>query len=231
MASGKPSNRRHTSTTAARFASVNWKLPAAAAARSTNSRTASLRLASASDCACGGGRSSGGTGSTCSPATDSGSRLVATTRTPGAARSTSSTTRAAASSRCSQLSSTSSSCLSRRYDRSNATGSVAVWSRRPSAASTALGTSAGSRTSASSTSQVPAGKPRPRSVAIRTASRVLPTPPGPTRLTRRPAVSFLLASASSRRRPRKLAASAGRLPDRWMGLATPRSYYAQPALN
>src|SRR5258705_1683378 len=60
---------------------------------------------------------------------------------------------------------------------------------------------------------------------MRTASRVLPTPPGPTRLIRRAPASFLLASASSYRRPTKLGASAGRLPDRWVSLATPRTYY------
>src|SRR5215472_3815952 len=84
---------------------------------------------------------------------------------------------------------------------------------------TAVPTSEGSRTSASSTSQAPLEKPRPRSVAIRAASRLLPTPPGPTRLTRRAVVSFFLSSASSRRRPMKLVASAGTLPERRVGLA------------
>ena len=57
------------------------------------------------------------------------------------------------------------------------------------------------------------------SVAARIARRVFPTPPGPTRLTRRPSVSIFLTSASSRRRPMKLVASAGRLPERRAGLA------------
>ena len=43
---------------------------------------------------------------------------------------------------------------------------------------TALLTSTGSRRSASSTNQPPSLKPRSRSVPIRIASRVLPTPPG-----------------------------------------------------
>ena len=77
----------------------------------------------------------------------------------------------------------------------------------------------GSLTSASSTSQPPSRNPRPRSAAIRIASLVLPTPPGPTRLTSRASVSFFLTSASSRRRPTKLVASAGRLPERRAGLA------------
>ena len=54
---------------------------------------------------------------------------------------------------------------------------------------------------------------------MRTAKRVLPTPPGPTRLTRHDTLSFLRSSASSPRRPTKLVASAGRLPERRLGLA------------
>src|SRR6202023_1595788 len=82
-----------------------------------------------------------------------------------------------------------------------------------------------SLTSASSTSQAPSGKPRPRSDAMRIASRVLPTPPGPTRLTSRAPDSLVLRSASSRRRPTKLVAAAGRLPKRRDGLAMVRKYY------
>src|SRR6267143_1335974 len=84
---------------------------------------------------------------------------------------------------------------------------------------TALVTSVGSRMSASSTSHAPPGNPRARSVAIRIARRVFPTPPGPTRLTRRTAPSFFLSSASSRCRPMKVVASAGRLPTWRVGLA------------
>src|SRR5205085_670030 len=86
-------------------------------------------------------------------------------------------------------------------------------------ATTALPTSSGSWTSASSTNQTPSGKLRPTSMATRIARRVLPTPPGPTRLTRRTDVSFFLSSASSRRRPTKLVDSAGRLPEWRVGLA------------
>jgi hypothetical protein len=68
-------------------------------------------------------------------------------------------------------------------------------------------------------SQAPSAKPRPRSAAARTARRVLPTPPGPTRLTRRAVVSLCLISPSSRRRPTKLVSSAGRLPDGGLDLA------------
>src|ERR1700674_2656016 len=67
--------------------------------------------------------------------------------------------------------------------------------------------------------QAPSADPRPSSDAIRSPSRVFPTPPGPTRLTRRAVASFFLISPSSRRRPTKLVVSAGRLPDRCLGLA------------
>jgi tetratricopeptide (TPR) repeat protein len=118
--------------------------------------------------------------------------------------------------------------LSFRYEHSSASGSVPVWSRSPRAAMTALPTSAGSRTSASSTIQAPPRKPRARSAAVRIARRVLPTPPGPTRLTRQAPVSFRLSSASSRRRPMKLDASAGRLPDGRAGLAIVKSNVPRP---
>src|SRR5207244_5239265 len=82
-----------------------------------------------------------------------------------------------------------------------------------------VGHRAPSRISASSTSQAPSANPRARSAAARNASRVLPTPPGPTRLTSRLVLSFFLISASSRRRPTKLVVSAGKFPNRWRGLA------------
>ena len=80
-----------------------------------NSITASFCRSRASGSAgFGGGSSRGGTGTTYSPGAESGSRLVAITRTPGAAFITSATIWAAAPSRCSQLSTTSNNSLSRR---------------------------------------------------------------------------------------------------------------------
>ena len=220
MARGRPSRRRQRSTTADWLAAESSNAPVAASARSRKRATASFsRSRLSGSVTCAGGSSRGGTGRTCSPGADSGSRLVARTRTPGAARVISATTWATASRRCSQLSNTSSSSLLSRKPSRSATGSVAAWSRRSSPASTALATSPGSRTSASSTSQAPAGKALLRSVAARSARRVLPTPPGPTRLTIRALASFLRSSASSRLRPTKLVASAGRLPRRRTGLA------------
>ena len=147
------------------------------------------------------GSASGGTGTTCSPGTWSGSRLVVITRTPGAARRTSVTRWAAASSTCSQLSSTSNSSRSRREDNRTGNGAVAAWSRRSSAAITALVTRAASRISASSTHQAPFAKPRPRSVASAESQARLadtsgadeadqaPAGQGPSKLSQLPAAS------------------------------------------
>jgi hypothetical protein len=49
-------------------------------------------------------------------------------------------------------------------------------------------------------------------VAARSAKRVLPTPPGPTSVTRRAPARAALTSWSCRRRPMKLVSSAGRFP-------------------
>ena len=86
----------------------------ASVARSTNSRIAGERSSSSgAGSAERSGRPSEGTRQTISPSTWSGSRLVASTVTPGQVRSSSSTTAAQASTTCSQLSSTISSSRSR----------------------------------------------------------------------------------------------------------------------
>ena len=62
--------------------------------------------------------------------------------------------------------------------------------------------------------------------ATRKPNRVFPTPPTPTSVKRRARTNIALASATSRRLPTKLVASAGRLPrDRRKLLATT---YAAP---
>ena len=58
--------------------------------------------------------SSDGTPNSRSPATPSGSRLVASTRTPSVARNIASASAAASSRRCSQLSSTINACFPER---------------------------------------------------------------------------------------------------------------------
>ena len=104
-----PSRRRQTSATAPALASVRAKAGCAPLARSRNRRPAPEASRRQRPCAASGsGRAREGTRQAVSPAMPRASRLVARTRTWGHARSTPSTRRAQASSRCSQLSSTSS---------------------------------------------------------------------------------------------------------------------------
>ncbi|MFC7616788.1 hypothetical protein ACFQV2_28380 [Actinokineospora soli] len=58
-----------------------------------------------------------------------------------------------------------------------------------------------SRSSARAANTTPSGKARPVSRATRTASRVLPTPPGPVSVTRRADPRARRTSAASRTRP------------------------------
>ena len=119
---------------------------------------------------------------------------------------------ATASTRCSQLSSTSSSCRPARYSASAAAGAYPARSCRPSAPATAWATSASSRSWSSRTSHTPSRNARRSPAAARSASRVLPTPPTPVSVTSRDPASSRLTSASSPRRPTKLVSSAGRFP-------------------
>ena len=96
MASGKPSRRRQISVTAAALSLLTAKPGRACRARSVNSSMAS----SASD--------SDGTRQLTSPASPIASRLVASKVSLAAPLSTATTSSALASSRCSQLSSTTS---------------------------------------------------------------------------------------------------------------------------
>ena len=77
-------------------------------ARSTGRRRRPVPRTAVRAVEVGPSASSGGTGSHCSPSTPSGSRLVASTRSAGAASSSRSTRARVGSSRCSQLSTTSS---------------------------------------------------------------------------------------------------------------------------
>src|SRR5215469_3361682 len=213
MASGMPSSRRQILATAAAFASVTANPGTTCAARSANKLTAGNRASSATLSgrpACGAG--SGGTASTVSPSMVSASRLVASTRSPPAARSSWSASSAAASTRCSQLSSTSSSCRPARYSASAVAGAYPARSCSPSVPATAWATSAWSRSWSSWTSHTPSRNARASPAAARSASRVLPTPPAPVSVTSRESASSRLTSASSPRRPTKLVTSAGRFP-------------------
>ncbi len=203
MASGKPSRWRQMAATTGPFASVRANPARTARARATNSATAGAPARSAGEVAPAAGSARGGTGSRCSPWSRSGARLAASTCNPGQAARRSPIC-AVAGSTCSQLSRTSRSRSGRRYAAS-ATGSErSLLSRTPSACPMADSTNAGSRTGARSTTHTPSGKlPDPAaSPAAASASRVLPTPPGPVRVSS--------GAASSSRNARAASSSAAR---------------------
>jgi hypothetical protein len=183
-ASAIPSSRRATAATAAAFSAVTWKPGLTAAARSANSRTASTpRIVSRSAPAAGTAR--GGTGTSRSPSIPRPSRLVAKIASRSHDRASTAASAAAPASRCSQLSSTSSSCLPRK---SSTSASRVLWPGRAvteNTAATASSTPAGSRTGASSHSHAPSPNRGATRAAACSASRVLPTPPGPVSVTTR----------------------------------------------
>ncbi len=140
----------------------------------------------------------------------SGSRLVASTRRSGQAASSRCTRAAVSAIRCSQLSTTTSSRRSRSAAASRSTGSCRVFgdgnspvSRSPSAARTACGTSDPSVSGARSTKHASSG------AAASIATRVLPMPPGPVRVTSRAVPSSSRTRSSSSARPTKLVSWAG----------------------
>ena len=96
---------------------------------------------------------------------------------------------------CSQLSSTSSSSCSPIISASR------FGSGRSRAEAIAAGTPAGSPTGASSTRHPPERRPSATARPTSRASRVLPTPPGPTRVTKRWSANSVLRSRSSASRP------------------------------
>ena len=176
-----------------------WVIAAALPASSVNpGLTAPARVTNrlpASDAATArtepsSGSPSGGTGKTNSPGTSRRSLLVVRMRTRGQCPASMATTRAADARTCSQLSSTISSSRSASARTTPAIGFAASRSGTPSVSAMVEGTSAGSVSEASSTSQAPSPNLSAASVAALRASRVLPHPPGPvsvtTRAVRRP---------------------------------------------
>jgi hypothetical protein len=151
IASGTPPRRRQISAAVAVFSSVRRKSGRTRRARSANNSIAS----SASD--------SDGTRQLTSPATPIGSRLVATTVTAGQPPCRPTTSEAHASSRCSQLSSTSNIRRSPTNRRSVSIVGLPCWSGRPSARITATGTRSGSVIGARSTNHAPS--PNPSAIA------------------------------------------------------------------
>ena len=122
-------------------------------------------------------------GHTCSPATPSGSRLVARIRAMSPPASMRSTSRAACSSTCSQLSSTSSTGRAARWSATSSIVSAAVPST-PAASATARVMSAPGGTGLRSTNTAPSAWSAWRRPATASATVVLPMPPGPATVTR-----------------------------------------------
>ena len=205
MASGMPSRRRAISATVAMASSSRRRPGRAESARSTNSSTAAEPRRSAA-VASGPGTASEGTLHTVSPPIRSGSRLVASTRNPGAALKRPSTSSATTWTRCSQLSST---ARVSRWPMTSATTSAGGrpdWGSTPSASATARGTRPGSASGARATKWVPPGK-RPARLAVTScARRVLPQPPAPARVTRRRSPTSAATSSTWPARPTKLLA-------------------------
>ena len=128
----------------------------------------------------------------------------------GQARSSVWARRAHASTRCSQLSSTSSVRFARSTSTSWGTGGRAG-SRHAQRRRPPPGTRAGSVSGASSTSHTPSGWASTASAAACRARRVLPVPPGPVSVSRRCVESRRATSASSRSRPTKLVSCTGQV--------------------
>ncbi len=205
-ASGRPSSCRQMSTMVPRLSPSRLKSGRTARARSANRATAGVVRSGRAD---GGGTGSGATGRTCSPATPSLVRLVARTTRRGQPRSSDSTKGRMPSRRCSQLSRTSSMCRSERKSTTDSTTPVSADRRTPSAVATAALAAEGSVTGASSHQETPSAN-GPDAAAAFIASRVLPTPPTPMRVTSREPASAATASATSWSRPTKLVSSTGR---------------------
>ena len=118
-------------------------------------------------------------------------------------------TASAAGNTCSKLSSITSVCALRSRDRTRSVRGLLPISWMPSASATALMTRPGSRTLASATNTTPSAKTSPIPAATSIARRVLPMPPGPSKVTRRSAASTFRTTATCCSRPTKLLSGVG----------------------
>ncbi len=147
------------------------------------------------------GKRSEGTRQVTSPGTPRPSRLVARIRRSGQQPSSLVASSADAASRCSQLSSTSSRRCGRSTRIRRCARSAPARSSTPAARATAAQTRSGSGTPLRSTRFTPSANPGAATAAPSIASRVLPTPPAPTRVTSRLAARCPVTSVTSRSRP------------------------------
>ncbi len=194
-ASGSPSSRRHSSATAGALPSLSPKSGRRSRARSTKSVIASDTV-------------SGGTGKHCSPCSRSGSRLVASTWSRGHA-ATSSPSSGLASRTCSTLSATRSAAGPPRRRTSASSSRSPGCTATCTARARALGTLAAPATLARYATWTPPGNLSASARAASTATRVLPTPPGPVNVTNRLSPTTAASAASSRSRPTVAVAGGG----------------------
>ena len=195
-----PSSWRHIDTSSGALSSSRSCRSPVSSTRVCSRRTESE--ASTSECeAPGSGTPSDPIRHIDSPGTSSGSRLVASMRTSPVDRRRAPASFAAASTRCSQLSTMTSIWRSLSRSASDRSRLVPGRSDNPRAAAAACGTRLSSERAARSTTQVPSGYRHCVSRATSIASRVFPQPPGPASVTSRPPRRRALTSSSSRSRP------------------------------
>ena len=139
------------------------------------------------------------------------SRLVVRILTPGEVRKMSSATRAVASIKCSQLSSTSRRFFSARRCCSVPRAGRSVCSPMRRANAIVPATSALSLSAASSANHTPSRKHSTRPAATSSAVRVLPMPPVPTRVTSRVALTSSRTWRTTSSRPISGVSWSGRL--------------------
>lgn len=146
---------------------------------------------------------------TTSPGTRSGSRLVARSRSRGQRASRVAASRAQVSARCSQLSSTISIVRVPSAWTSASIPARPPRSRTPRAAARACGSKSPSCSESRATHCArPVRPPRTRP-ASSSARRVLPTPPGPVRVSSREDLSSVRNRDSSRSRPTNASSAGG----------------------
>src|SRR5215208_5867154 len=162
------------------------------------------------DC-CVSGAESEGTSQPSSPVTPRVSRLVASTRKREQELSSATVRRAAASIRCSQLSSTRSISLSPKASSRLSRRGRPGCSCTPKVPAITWGTSAPSDNGASSTSHTPSWYVPTSSLATSKASRILPQPPVPVRVKSPVIASIHFTSTISRSLPTKFVLGSGRL--------------------
>ncbi len=189
-------------------------LPAKPGSRSSalamNSRTASDATMSVTGAA-EEGQAMGGTGQHSSPGTPSTVRLVTTMRSPGTAMSRRLTSAATSSRRCSAPSITTSHGLAASAASTDTMTSTPGWSRRRRQDATAEVSDSGWRTGSRGMTTVWSGWAKRRIAS--SASRVLPTPPGPvTLISRDRPRRSVNSSPSSASRPTKLECGTGMEP-------------------